>query len=788
MPVTQGTQSPDHVHHYSSSLNTTTGENHTLYDEIEPNSCRGLERGKPEYRPVALRWPFLAAVLAALVITLVLLSSAINALPLMEDHAKHPAQPAGPSKSTPQSIKATGNVKEKATILGTEKSSQSFLDNSTSLVFVTTIACVSQTYYITYTGQGNYGQIGYQTVTTTVTQITTGSENYGQIGYQTITATVLDQETITKTVTETVKEVIRDTITKTITETMIPLPPLAASHGDLETIWVTKSLIKVTPSVSRGDIGDVVDKTIAVTYIALGSSKVAGSYVSMGNSKSTNVPDNVGEQTTSMVGVVSQVSLTHSGSFETEVITEDPLYYTTRKNFDVDNTLGQYTTEIPVVLIDPSGSPTTTSMAQISVATIEPDGDIVYIGDKIGTLRVTTFLNSGDSPIATLTISPDLIPSLTTTILTGAEGHPTATQIWTVMVTSSPSTEISNEVPTATISTPPVPPETYTIVYYIGPGQYFIGMFLPITITSLIAIFVRIISTNVNYFQPWHSLTHHHGASDRDSLFLQPSGWRSIFRSLRSLSSGEVVPFLANLLLILSAVLIPLSSEAISLDLRGECANEVNTAKNCAWVLSASPFASGACIVILVLMAFKLVLLLVILRKWHLGVYTNPRSICALASLSLNKEVQQLVAGTEAPLRDQHHDLIGRKIFVLRHFQLAAGKTEYGIVALDEPNEVQSRHAHGSDNRVIPLANRPSASASSKRQPSAKPFTLGYIRRLSLLFIISGVLVLVLYYSQNSSDTAFERFIDSDSFGLRFLFTSFGVVISFLWSSFFDSK
>lgn len=573
---------------------------------------------------------------------------------------------------------------------------------------------------------------------------------------------------------------------------MIPLPPLPASHGDLETIWVTKSLITITSSVPRGDISDVVEKTIAVTYIALGSSKMTGSCVGMGNSESANMPGsffNVGKQTTSMVDVESQRFLTYSGSFETIVIIENPLYYITRKKVDIDNTLDPYATEIPVVLIDPNGSATTTSMAQVSVAAFEPDGDIIYNGDKIGTLRVTTLLNSGGSPIVTLTISPDLVPTLAITTLTDAEGHPTATQLSTIMVTVSLSTETSsNEVPTATISTPPVPPETYTIVYCIGPRQYFIGMFLLTIITSLIAIFVRIISTNANYFQPWHSFTYLHGASGYDSLFLQPGGWRFIFRSVRSVSSGEVVPFLANLLLILSAVLIPLSAEAISLDLRGGCVNEANTAKNCAWVRSASPHASGASIVILVLMAFTLLLLLGILRKWHLGVYTNPRSICTLASLSLNKEVQQLVAETETPLRDQRRDLLGRKIFKLRHFQQTNGKTEYGIIMLDEPNEVQSRRAHGSDNRVVPPANKPKTGASSKRQPSAKPFTLGYPRRLSLLFMICGVLVLVLYYSQTSGDTLFERFIDSDSFGVRFLFTSFGVVISFLRSSFFDSK
>ncbi|KAI0439482.1 hypothetical protein F4803DRAFT_554013 [Xylaria telfairii] len=802
MSVTQGTQSPEHVDHYDSSLNTKTGENSAPCDELEPGSHRGLGIKRPEYKPVALRWPFLATVLAALVITFVLLISAIKTLPPMENHAKHPSRSVGPARRAPQAILSTISTGDGSDQTLPE-SLQHYSPVTTPIDHVAISTCVSstETNFLTVTGAGlpgqysqlgsqtvtikatcqeqgiitntvtltaDFGKIEYQTITITIidqltitqtdtwimtTVYTTAHSDYGEIGYQTITTTMTDRETITKTVTETIREITRDTIT----ETMIPLLTLPASHGDLETIWATKSLITVTSSVPRVDIDNEVDETITITYLALGSSKVTGSNICMGNSESVNVPGiffNVGEQATSVVHVESQTSPTHSGSFGT-------------------------------ALIDPNGAPITPSTSQASVVPIEPEGYIIYyIGDKISTLIATTSVNSGNPPIATLTISPDLVPSLGKGTKTDTKGHPTGTQIWTTMVMPSPSMEIgSNGVPTATILSTPDPPETYTIVYYIGPGQYFIGMFLPTITTSLIAIFVRIISINVEYFQPWHSLARRHGAFGRDSLFFQPGDWRSIFRSVRSVSSGEVVPFLANLLLVLSAVLIPLSAEAISLDLRGGCANKANTAKNCAWVLSTSSYASGASIVILVLLTFTLALLLGILRKWHLGVYTDPRSICTLASLSLNKEVQQLVARTETSFRDP--SLLGCQNFELGYFQLKTGKTEYGIITPDEPNEV--RQAHGSDKMVVPPANKSKTGASSKGQPSTKPFTLSYPLRLSLILMTSGVLVLVLYYSQTSFDTAFERFMDSDSFGVRFLFTSFGVAISFLWSSFFNS-
>ncbi|KAI1421260.1 hypothetical protein F5Y12DRAFT_768672 [Xylaria sp. FL1777] len=311
-------------------------------------------------------------------------------------------------------------------------------------------------------------------------------------------------------------------------------------------------------------------------------------------------------------------------------------------------------------------------------------------------------------------------------------------------------------------------------------------MFLPTLIASFIGIFVRIISTNAGIFQLWHALTHSCGSSGRDSLYFEPGGWRSVVRSVRSLSNGTVVPFLANFLLLLSAVLVPISAEAISLDLRGECRKGDNIVRNCAWVLSASAPASRVTIGLLVLMSVNVTLLLVLLGMWRLGVYANPRSICALASLSLNKEVRQLVALTKTPLEGDHNSLGKSQIFKLGHFQHVNGKREYGIMALGDLNSAQSTYAQRRDNRVDSEANELEEDKQSNRQRSTPFFILSYLGRLSLFLLVCGVLILVLYYSLTKGDTAFERFIDSDSFGVRFLFASFGVVISFFWSSFFD--
>ncbi|KAI0965545.1 hypothetical protein F4678DRAFT_476544 [Xylaria arbuscula] len=299
--------------------------------------------------------------------------------------------------------------------------------------------------------------------------------------------------------------------------------------------------------------------------------------------------------------------------------------------------------------------------------------------------------------------------------------------------------------PNSTISAAPVPPATYTIVYHINRGEYFTGRFLPTIVASFLAIFIRTIRTNIKLYQPWHALTHDSGTFGRDSLCHQPSSWQSILESVRLLVSGNAVYFLTYFLSLLSTVLVPLSAEAITLDLRGDCEKDINTVKNCAWVLSAPAYASEAAIILLVFMAAILALVVF---------FYSARS---------------------------------RK-FKLEHFQHSNGRREYGIILLDDSDNPHPQQMQMSMNRVLSPIHKPETDKPSIRRRPLHFFKLGYLERLSILLIVGGVLILALYYSHTTDDTGFEHFINSGSFGVRFLFASFGVLISLFWSSFFDSN
>ncbi|KAI0539354.1 hypothetical protein GGR58DRAFT_524655 [Xylaria digitata] len=320
---------------------------------------------------------------------------------------------------------------------------------------------------------------------------------------------------------------------------------------------------------------------------------------------------------------------------------------------------------------------------------------------RIGTRTVTILDTSTTVEIVTITVTPSLSAE------TGSLGNPTTTAIGYLS------------------------PSVHTAVYIIDGGHYFMGAFLPTLVASILAVAVAILDTNAKSFQSWHALTHERGASGRDSLCLETSGWSSPVMGLCSLVSGQAVIFLTSLLSLSSAVLIPVSANAVTLDLRGDgCEVGASSASNCVYVLSVSPIGSRASIGILAIVSLATMFLVIMVGRWRLGVYTNPWSMCALASLAVNSNVRQLIldATTGTDMKQ------------------AKSRLEHQEFKLDYFHSDKSTWSMG-----------------------------------------SGTLILVLYYAQTGGDTAFERFIDSDSFGVRILFSSLGVIINLFWSSFFSA-
>ncbi|PSR79392.1 hypothetical protein BD289DRAFT_348021, partial [Coniella lustricola] len=57
--------------------------------------------------------------------------------------------------------------------------------------------------------------------------------------------------------------------------------------------------------------------------------------------------------------------------------------------------------------------------------------------------------------------------------------------------------------------------------------------------------------------------------------------------------------------------------------------------------------------------------------------------------------------------------------------------------------------------------------------------------RCVLLFIFASMLIIVVYYQATSGNTGFERFMDSQSYGVKFFFTALGVILGYCMETIF---
>ena len=407
------------------------------------------------------------------------------------------------------------------------------------------------------------------------------------------------------------------------------------------------------------------------------------------------------------------------------------------------------------------------------------------------TPKVFTLTDQDGVPTATLTSTPPPISTPTTMTLTDANGMPTATISTNAPV--APVTTVltdSNGVPTATVVEYPVVTgkgSPNTRVYFISKGDYFIGYFLPAIICVLLTIPIRMIELSAKQFQPFHQLTHEYGASARDSLVLQTGGVQGLLTSFRSLFGGQALIFLTTTLALCSMLLVPVAVEAISLKVHGTCSQI--SFKGCAMTLGVFLIPARVTVGILAFMVVVLIATLIVLRDWRSGVAANPWSVAGIAVLSTNPDVRALFAslptGRLGRVSDRKLlDALDGRMFKLGYFFNRHGQPEYGIMVQNEAGQpLQPAGMYAQPHPEI------GQEAYRKKAPRHLPFLmLSYAGRVIFLLMITGLLAVILYYNNTGGDTPFELFMDMQGFGVRFLFTALGVIITWFWSSFFSSK
>jgi hypothetical protein len=623
------------------------------------------------------------------------------------------------------------------------------------------------------------------------------------------------------------EEVVTDIIVSTTVRTA--LPTVIPTYGEVTITYYETSYPPRNPDTIINDNGrqrepeTIVDKPETITIINQPPPVVV---VTNGIKVETQVLNRV-ETGTTLVGggvVTNVVVITPTPAVPVGRVTTEGGVLTTVQDFIAPLAVGQpvtYTVDGQVLVTTPVGAPfqpityTTTRLVggtPTVVTLTPPPTTFVTTIDGVPVTRVTTppvtsfttttggtltteiivttptgtepitltFVSTSDGSLSTFTRtqSPTTIVTTISGKLTTFTSTPSAS---TSFSTKSGSTRTLNPTATGAGAVPTVVASTK--VFGWGPGDLFVGTFLPTLFGIGLVILIRVIDLNAKLYQPFQSLAKEGGANGAESLAMQYAGIMSFITPMTTMLQGHPVPFITTIMVGCASFIVPLATEAIGLKLHGTC--YTNTAsKTCGPSLGISSMPANALIGLIAIIVVMLLLVLYFSARWPTGVNANPWSIAGIASLAGNPQVRIQQNSPKAI-----KNAVSEKQYGLGYYQNAFGQEEYGIVLTDESGRGlqdsgdSANDADGFDG------------ATSGRVGSTKllPFMpLRFPWRICFILFQLGVLIFIIYYYVYYNNKVYDggrlwAFMTSNAFGVRFVFAVIGVIIAFGWQSFFLS-
>lgn len=269
--------------------------------------------------------------------------------------------------------------------------------------------------------------------------------------------------------------------------------------------------------------------------------------------------------------------------------------------------------------------------------------------------------------------------------LTGSDGKPSATVTFTGEVTLTDS----SGKPTATVSygdnSASLAKQEATSNEPFTQFHYFLAMYLPNIISVVLQSSWLVVFATFKMMEPFYQLAQHGGASAKTTLtadYLSSGLSLSFFKVV---SENTWVMTLAGLIQLALAVVVMLDSGMFNVVPTAFCKTEVSDRQPCSpvWVIHLPMVRT---VEVLLIGCFSIIVSVIVLnRRRHTGVYTDPSKIATMADLLVHKPLIQEIRDLPASAKQNEIALdLQESRYALGTF-VQDGQEQYGIIKVDSP-------------------------------------------------------------------------------------------------------
>ncbi|RFU27169.1 hypothetical protein B7463_g9164, partial [Scytalidium lignicola] len=408
----------------------------------------------------------------------------------------------------------------------------------------------------------------------------------------------------------------------------------------------------------------------------------------------------------------------------------------------------------------------TSSLPLVPVSTITTNGEAIVI---LGHPSVTS-----TSLIPISTITTDGITSTIYGLATKSKTTLTSTRVTT---TSQPSSTSGS-----------TPPKLQHKVFPWTKISYFIGSYLPTLVAVLFRILWSIVYSNARLMEPFYRLkTESAGSDSLDVLYL--SMGTLLPEPIRAIVNGHFYMFLVALISALIDLLAPLSSELLMVDVKHGCipppnANPHHPCLPPRLVVHSFP----ARIIEGLLGIIVLCVLVIVILGWrrHSGVFANPSSIAAMASLLHHPDVVEEMKEMQCMSDGEVENRLKRQTWKFDYYvDGATGMKRYGVVQGIRMTTVRGYGGISSNPsyRVVPNPQH-----ENNLEFGVKKLNQGWRRHvwrtvgdIVLFIFMLGLFGVTLAYYLDGGDDGFNRFFNSENFGPKFILVAGAGVVVMQW-------